>query len=390
MRILQVVKTSEGALWAFHQADALIKRGMNVITVMPDLKGNVAKRYLEKGYPLIEADFSLPISKPFSFIERVKNIKRIIAEVKPDLIHCHFVTNIIMMRIALRQDTIPRIFQVPGPLHLESFLFRMLDIYTATQSDYWIGTCNKTVQLYRDNKIPADRVFLGYYGGYGGNECDSYCKSGDALHREYKINRQYSIIGMVSYVYRPKWYALQRQGIKGHEDFIKAISIVRKTHPYVMAVIIGGPWGKSQAYYEKIKAYANRICGDNIIFTGTRKDIKEIYCELDVVVHPSHSENLGGAAESLAAARPTISTNVGGFPDIVRDGETGYTVPAKKPKELAKAICKMLNDMENAEQMAHRGQEKVRELLDISNTAKTINNIYCKILKLDREYGKDL
>lgn len=380
MKILQVVKTSEGASWAFDQADALIKLGVDVITVVPSLEGKVAKKYLSKGYSLIQADFSLPIKNPFVYFRRARKIREIVKQVKPDLIHLHFVTNVVMVRLALKKDCTPRIFQVPGPLHLESILFRKLDIKTAKSNDFWIGTCKKTVQIYQECGMTNKKLFLGYYGGYGGKQCDNYRKSGDVLHKEYGIDANKIVVGMVSYTYKPKWYAKQKRGIKGHEDFIDALFIVAKLYPQVLGLVIGGPWENSEKYYKKVTKYAKRRLGGNIIFTGTRDDVKDIYCELDVVVHPSHSENLGGAAESLAAGRPTISTNVGGFVDIVKDGETGYTVPAKSPEALSEAIVKMIENTEKATEMTIRGQALVRELLDIENTSKRILEIYSEIL----------
>jgi glycosyltransferase involved in cell wall biosynthesis len=101
---------------------------------------------------------------------------------------------------------------------------------------------------------------------------------------------------------------------------------------------------------------------------------------LDVAVHPSHSENLGGAAESLAAGIPTISTNVGGFPDIVINNQTGYTVNPKSPKELADAIIKTINSHIESRRMAFAGHELVREMLDIKSTSENILEIYNNIL----------
>ena len=105
-----------------------------------------------------------------------------------------------------------------------------------------------------------------------------------------------------------------------------------------------------------------------------------IYRELDVAVHPSHSENLGGAAESLAAGVPTISTNVGGFPDIVINDQTGYTVNPKSPKELGDAIIKTINSHEESHRMAFAGRDFVREMLDIKRTSENILEIYNNIL----------
>ena len=116
------------------------------------------------------------------------------------------------------------------------------------------------------------------------------------------------------------------------------------------------------------------------MFTGFRTDIKRIYRELDIAVHPSHSENLGGASESLAAGVPTISTDVGGFPDIVVDGQTGYVVPPKSPDKLANAILRMIENYEEARIMAEKGREKVTSMLNIENTGRAILRIYEEIL----------
>ena len=56
-------------------------------------------------------------------------------------------------------------------------------------------------------------------------------------------------------------------------------------------------------------------------------------------------------------------------------------MPPKNPKELSKAIIKMLDDEENANKMAQRGQDLVRELLDINSTALKMKEIYEDILR---------
>ena len=61
---------------------------------------------------------------------------KIIEEERPDIIHIHFVTNALMLRLALRKIEIPRLFQVPGPLHLENRFFRKIEIKTSNKFDY--------------------------------------------------------------------------------------------------------------------------------------------------------------------------------------------------------------------------------------------------------------
>ncbi|MED0992691.1 glycosyltransferase family 4 protein [Bacillus nitratireducens] len=380
MKILNIVKTNEGANWAFIQAQWLFNNGVDIVTVLPSINGGMAEKYKSAGMEIIQGDFSLPVTKPWKILSRVKGIKKIVKEVKPDIIHCHFVTNIMMVRCALKNSKIPRVFQVPGPLHLESKFFRKAEIMLAGNNDFWAGACKKTCEMYFDSGISQNKIFLAHYGGYGGKSVDEYQNNKNKLHEEYKIPMDKILVGMVSYFYKPKAHLFQKRGLKGHEDFIDAIALAQEKNPSIIGVIIGDAWGNSHSYVEKVKKYAKARCQGEILFTGFRNDLKEIYKELDLVIHPSHSENLGGAAESLAAGVPTISTNVGGFPDIVINGETGYTLEPKCPPDLAEAIIKMIDDPELAKTMAENGRNKVSDLLNVEKTAYNMLSIYQKIV----------
>ncbi len=381
MRILQVIKTNNGANWAFEQAKFLFEKyGIEIITVLPDEKEGMAQKYKEAKMPVVKGDFSLPTKQPWLLRKRIENIKKIVDLYQPDIIHTHFVTNILMLRIALRSRNIPRIFQVPGPLHLENFFFKKVDVCLSNKNDFWIGTCKKTCEIYLKENISRDKVFLTYYSGYGGKTCDTYEESTNILHKEFNLSNNDILVGMVAYFYSPKRYLFQKRGLKGHEDFIDAIRLVRKKNKNVKGIIIGKAWDNAEWYEKKVKDYANKKCGGGIIFTGFRDDMKKIYRELDIAIHPSHSENLGGAAESLAAGVPTIATDVGGFPDIVLDNQTGLLCKMKNPEDLSEKINYAVGHMNLMTCYAQEGKELVRDLLDINRCCESIYQIYRKIL----------
>jgi len=381
MKILQIVKTNRGVRWALKQAEYLKRLNVETITVLPDKYEGSVLKYEELGLQVIEGDWSLPITKPWKFFSRCKEIRRVIDEINPDIIHLHFVTNVFMCRLALKKDKTPRLFQVPGPLHLENKFINFSERFLSSEADYWAGSCNKTCSIYKEKGIDESRVFLAYYGI---PEKPELSTSKNILHNEYKISENAKIVAMISYFYKPKRFLGQKRGIKGHEDFIDAMKIVLEKYDNVVPVVIGNAWDGAEKYENAVKEYAHNVLGNKIIFTGYRSDVYDIYPEIDIAVHPSHSENLGGAAESLMLGIPTISSNVGGFPDIVKNGETGYTVPMKKPEELAEAICKMIGNPDNAKRMAVNGQKLVAELLDITNTAKKVYEIYNKILENEK------
>ena len=89
---------------------------------------------------------------------------------------------------------------------------------------------------------------------------------------------------------------------------------------------------------------------------------------------------MGSAIEALASGCPVVATRVGGLPDIVQNGETGYLVPAKQPQALATAILKLIVNPQRAEQMGRSGQLSVREVFSMNRLVTDTENLYEELL----------
>jgi glycosyltransferase involved in cell wall biosynthesis len=267
------------------------------------------------------------------------------------------------------------IFQVPGPLHLEHQLYRNFEMSLAGPSDSWIGTCIWTRDKYLELGCDPGRVFLSYYGM---NLTDDVPTKGK-LRSLIGIDSETPLVGMVCYTYAIKRWLGQTRGIKGHEDFIEGISIAKRQIPNLRGVIIGGPWLRAEGYFQRLQNMAKRLTGDSITFVGTRSDVPELYPDLDVVVHPSLSENVGGVAESLMFHTPTIATNIGGMPDFLHNDETGWLVPPKSPTAIANAIIDAICNKEKALAMGEAGNRLVRSGLDVRKTAREVFEIHQKV-----------
>jgi glycosyltransferase involved in cell wall biosynthesis len=282
------------------------------------------------------------------------------------------------MRLALMQGKHPRrIFQVPGPLHLESGPFGRMETALAGPADYWIASCRWTRDKYLSLGIPPEKVFLSYYGI---DPAAFIVQKKGRLRAELRVKDGVPLIGMVAHMYAPKYFLGQTRGLKGHEDFLSAMVLVRERIPNALAVIAGNQWGNGRSYEARLRSMAAKLLGDSVHFLGHRTDVPAIYADLDVAVHPSLSENLGGAGESLLAGVPTVATRVGGLPDVVRDGETGWLVPPHRPRQLADAIIEVISQPEEARRRAMRGQSLIRESFDIRHTARQIKTIYTELL----------
>jgi glycosyltransferase involved in cell wall biosynthesis len=376
IRVLHLLKTSVGATWALRQMRELAALGVEVHAALPP--GPLIPKYEAAGVHVHLLQPDLPMRAPGKWSGLFSQVRKLVSTVQPDLIHSHFVGTTLTMRMALgKGHAIPRLFQVPGPLHLEHPFFRRAELLTAGPRDHWIGSCRWTCDRYRRSGIPDDRIFLSYYGS---DLNELACSISGKLRQELRLDAKTKVVGMVAYMYAPKRYLGQSRGLKGHEDLIDALAICRRKDPHILGVFIGGPWQNAARYEERVRAYGRERCGDGVVFLGTRRDVKDLYPDLDLVVHPSHSENVGGAAESLLMAVPTIATNVGGFPDVVIDGETGWLVPPRDPQRLADAIMRALADLAKCRSMAVKGQARARQLLDIKRNAREVLDAYTAVL----------
>jgi glycosyltransferase involved in cell wall biosynthesis len=371
MTVLHLLKTSAGARWALLQLRELTRLGIDCHVVLPD-DGGLAPRYRAAGVSVHVLDLNAAPLSP-GFFARAHALAALVDRLSPDVVHSHFVATTLLMRQALRRRRCLRVFQVPGPLHLENPLIARLEIATAGSRDYWVASCEWTRRRYLQLGIPRERVFLSHYG----SDLDE-CRPPDEgrLRAEIGAGPGTRLAGMVAYCYRPKRYLGSRRGIKGHEDFIDAIGLLRRGGLDVTGVVAGGAWKGADDYYESVQQYARANQDARLLFLGNRQDVTAIYRDLDVAVHPSLSENLGGAAESLLLGVPTVTTSVGGFPDLIEDGRTGWMVPPRHPAALAAAIGGALGDRDKAARIALAGQQHARQLLDVRHTAGQVADVY--------------
>lgn len=377
MRVLQLIKTSVGARWALLQVRELIRLGIEVHVALPAGGPRVAA-YEDAGARVHLLSPELPLRRPWQAPATLATLRRLVEQVAPDIIHSHFVGTTLAIRLALgKRHPIPRLFQVPGPLHLEHAPTRALELATAGPTDCWIASCRYTIGLYERAGIESSRIFLSYYGT---DLSQAPPPPSGALRNLIGAEPAQRLVGMVAYMYAPKRFLGQTRGLKGHEDFIDALALLQQWRPEVVGVCIGGAWAGATAYEAQVGAYARERCPGRLHMLGTRDDVPALYPDLDLAIHPSHSENVGGAVESLLMGVPTIATEVGGFPDLVRPGETGWLVPPRAPQELARAMNEALQDLAEAQRRALRGQALARELFDVRRTAAEVAEIYHRVL----------
>lgn len=153
----------------------------------------------------------------------------------------------------------------------------------------------------------------------------------------------------------------QMRDIKGVQDFIAAARAI--DDPELVFLLAGrcrNPDTISGAYTE---ADLEAIVGGDprIRYLGYIERVEDIYETSDIIVVPSRKpEPLGLIAlEAGACGKPVIATRVGGLPEIVEDGVTGYLVDPACPQALRDAILRLAGDAALRKRLGESGRNQV-------------------------------
>jgi glycosyltransferase involved in cell wall biosynthesis len=160
---------------------------------------------------------------------------------------------------------------------------------------------------------------------------------------------------------------------KGHRHLLEAMSKVVALHGDVRLLVVG-----AGSIREDLENRCRRGgLQEYVVFTGERMDVPAILHDVDVLVLPSEAEGLGLVLlEAMAAGKPVVASAVGGIPEIVIDGETGFLVQPGSPGALAERICSLLEDPQLAARMGEHGLQRQRRMFSADSMVERILDVY--------------
>jgi glycosyltransferase involved in cell wall biosynthesis len=120
---------------------------------------------------------------------------------------------------------------------------------------------------------------------------------------------------------------------------------------------------------------------ERVIFTGWRRDLPDIYADLDVLAVTSNNEGTPvSAIEAMAAGCPVVATHVGGLPDLISEGETGYLVPPGDASGLATAWLHVLQQLEMARRTGEAARKAAVERFSAQRLVTDMEQLYLELL----------
>jgi glycosyltransferase involved in cell wall biosynthesis len=161
--------------------------------------------------------------------------------------------------------------------------------------------------------------------------------------------------------------------VKGICYFLEAVQCIAERNPRVRVVIVGD--GELR---QDLESQAQALGLTEVArFIGYRKDLARIYADLDIVALSSLNEGLPvSIIEAMSSGCVVVSTAVGGVPNLITEGETGFLAPPRNSVAYAQALQKALDAPECWAEIGKRARASALSRFHISRLVADIENLY--------------
>jgi glycosyltransferase involved in cell wall biosynthesis len=164
---------------------------------------------------------------------------------------------------------------------------------------------------------------------------------------------------------------------KGFDVLVEATTRLRTAMPQARVVLFGD--GAERPRLER--RVAELGIRDCFVMPGFRCDLDALLPWADLVVLPSRTEGLPNVAlEAAAAAVPVVATAVGGTPEVVVNGQTGFLVPPGDPTTLAGRIGDLLTRPDWRRAFGAAGRRRVEDYFSFTGQARAYQSLFAELV----------
>jgi glycosyltransferase involved in cell wall biosynthesis len=293
-------------------------------------------------------------------------LSRLVKQLRPDVVHAHDPHGVAMAALALSMST-----QAPTPplvaarrvdFHLRG---SALSRWKYRQVDCFICASDAIRQLLLADGVEPERTVT-VHEGIDLGRVDAAPRIN--LHEELWLPHHAPLVGNVA--------ALVPH--KGQRHLVEAAALVVREVPDARFVIAGE--GELRPALER--QIKERRLEKHVLLAGFRPDVLSLHKAFDVFVMSSVTEGLGTSLlDAMACAKPIVATAVGGIPEVVVDGETGFLVPPRDAEAMSGAIVRLLTDEALRRRMGDAGLARVRNRFSAERMVQETLDVYERVAR---------
>lgn len=172
--------------------------------------------------------------------------------------------------------------------------------------------------------------------------------------------------------------------VKGQDVLLEAASLLPDSSPSPHFLLAGEPLEPD--FISELQTLAARpALAGRVHFLGPVVDVPSLLAAARLFVLPSRSEGMSTALlEAMAAGLPALASAVGGNPEVVVNGETGWLVPPRDPAALARRLNQLLADPEHAAEMGRRARNRVERHFSLDGALSLLFDSYERVVRSRR------
>jgi glycosyltransferase involved in cell wall biosynthesis len=263
---------------------------------------------------------------------------------------------------------------VPHIMHVREFyadfgkLWKILRFYIEHFSSAIVAVSHAVAAQFHEGRAEV------IHDGYPTAAFDMAGRQPEKMRKQHELGDAF-VVGCVGRI------KMRRKG----QDFLVAAARVLKTKGLpIKYLIVGSPHPDNLEHLDRLRDLirANDLEKD-VILAGEIADPLPAFAAMDVFVLPScDPEPLGNVIlEAMGMRKPVIATSLGGSPEMVEEGISGFLVEPNNAEQLADRIYHFHRDREAARRMGEAGRQRLETRFDLVATTGQAMDLYDRILR---------
>ena len=331
------------------------------------------------------------MSRSLSLINDIRSfveIRKIIREYKPNIVHTHASKSGALGRLAAILSGVPIIVHTfhGHVFHsyfgkLKTYFYLLIERFLASKSSAIIAISNlQKDELVNNFKICSSKKMYVIPLGFDLERFQlDKSENRNSFRTEFALEDDCIAIGIVG----------RLTAIKNQELFLRSVKEVTKNSKKPLKVFLigdGEDKEKLQSLCEDLNMpFSERYSEKEeilVYFTSWRQDMERVYAGLDIVALSSLNEGTPVTLiEAQAANKPIVATDVGGIRDIVIENKTGLLSKSGDLKGLEKNLRKLIDDDNLRDQLGRSGYDNVIRSFSYKRLVSDVKSLYTELLK---------